>query len=155
MDFERGINSCVNQIRTTLGDDPEKPRYIETVPRRGYRFVASVISEQMAEGAKCVDVYAPELLILPKRSNELALVSRKPRLIAAITAAGVALAVTLGIYTRISRKTQPELTETQITDNSSENTVTSNAISPDGKYLAYSDRKGIHLKLIATGETQT
>ncbi len=155
VDFERGINSCVNQIRTTLGDDPEKPRYIETVPRRGYRFVASVISEQMAEGAKSVDAHAPELLILPKRSNELGLVSRKPRLIAAITAAGVALAVTLGIYTRISRKTQPELKETQLTANSSENTVTSSTISVDGKYLAYSDRKGIHLKLIATGETQT
>ncbi|MGA7556191.1 MAG: winged helix-turn-helix domain-containing protein, partial [Candidatus Acidiferrales bacterium] len=37
VDFERGINSCVNQIRATLGDDPEKPRYIETLPRRGSR----------------------------------------------------------------------------------------------------------------------
>ena len=42
VDFERGINSCVNQIRATLGDDPEKPRYIETLPRRGYRFIGSL-----------------------------------------------------------------------------------------------------------------
>jgi len=42
VDFERGINSCVNQIRATLGDDPEKPRYVETLPRRGYRFIAAV-----------------------------------------------------------------------------------------------------------------
>src|SRR5262244_908705 len=42
VDFERGINFCVNQIRTTLGDDPEKPRYVETLPRRGYRFIAPV-----------------------------------------------------------------------------------------------------------------
>jgi len=42
VDFERGINFCVNQIRTTLGDDAEKPRYVETLPRRGYRFIAPV-----------------------------------------------------------------------------------------------------------------
>jgi serine/threonine protein kinase/DNA-binding winged helix-turn-helix (wHTH) protein len=49
---------------------------------------------------------------------------------------------------------QPEIKETQLTANSSENAVTSSAISPDGKYVAYSDRKGVYLKLIATGETQ-
>jgi TolB-like protein/DNA-binding winged helix-turn-helix (wHTH) protein/Tfp pilus assembly protein PilF len=42
VDFERGINFCVNQIRTALGDDAEKPRYVETLPRRGYRFIAPV-----------------------------------------------------------------------------------------------------------------
>ena len=42
VDFERGINFCVNQIRTALGDDAEKPRYVETLPRRGYRFIATV-----------------------------------------------------------------------------------------------------------------
>ena len=42
VDFERGINSCVNQIRAVLADDPEKPRYIETLPRRGYRFIGTV-----------------------------------------------------------------------------------------------------------------
>src|SRR5271170_843626 len=45
VDFERGINSCINQIRAVTGDDPEKPRYIETVPRRGYRFIAAVSTE--------------------------------------------------------------------------------------------------------------
>ena len=45
VDFERGINFCVNQIRTALGDDAEKPRYVETLPRRGYRFVAHVTTE--------------------------------------------------------------------------------------------------------------
>lgn len=42
VDYERGINFCVNQIRGALGDDAESPRYIETLPRRGYRFIASV-----------------------------------------------------------------------------------------------------------------
>lgn len=42
VDFDRGINFCVNRIRATLGDDAERPRYIETLPRRGYRFIARI-----------------------------------------------------------------------------------------------------------------
>ena len=42
VDFERGLNHCVRQIRAVLGDDPSAPTYIETVPRSGYRFVAPV-----------------------------------------------------------------------------------------------------------------
>jgi hypothetical protein len=38
--FERGITFSINQIRATLGDDAAKPRFIETIPRRGYRFIA-------------------------------------------------------------------------------------------------------------------
>jgi DNA-binding winged helix-turn-helix (wHTH) protein len=40
VDFERGINYSINQIRAALGDDAAKPRFIETLPRRGYRFTA-------------------------------------------------------------------------------------------------------------------
>ena len=47
----------------------------------------------------------------------------------------------------------PPLTERWLTANPSENPVTQGAISPDGKYLAYGDRRGLHLKLIQTGET--
>jgi len=42
VDFEQGLNFAINRIRTTLGDDADTPRYIETLPRRGYRFVAPV-----------------------------------------------------------------------------------------------------------------
>ena len=49
----------------------------------------------------------------------------------------------------------PELRERRLTANPADNPVTSAVISPDGKYLAYSDLGGIHLKLIATGETRT
>ena len=43
----------------------------------------------------------------------------------------------------------------QLTSNSRENPVRSASISPDGKYLAFSDLKGIHIKLIETGQTQS
>src|ERR1700759_3084186 len=44
VDFERGINFSINQIRAALGDVAEKPRFIETIPRRGYRFIAAIES---------------------------------------------------------------------------------------------------------------
>jgi eukaryotic-like serine/threonine-protein kinase len=49
----------------------------------------------------------------------------------------------------------PEIKLRQLTTNSSENAVKNGAVSPDGKYLAYTDRLGMHLKLIETGETRT
>ena len=42
VDFERGINLSINQIRAALCDNAEKPRYIETLPRVGYRFIAKL-----------------------------------------------------------------------------------------------------------------
>lgn len=42
LDHQQGINFAMRKIRVALGDDPLSPRYIETVPRQGYRFVASV-----------------------------------------------------------------------------------------------------------------
>ena len=41
VDFERGLNFCVLQARTALGDAAKQPAYIETLPRRGYRFIAA------------------------------------------------------------------------------------------------------------------
>ena len=49
----------------------------------------------------------------------------------------------------------PEIKLRQLTINSSENPVIGGAISPDGKYLAYSDTRGLHIKLLDTGETRT
>lgn len=41
-DFEHGLNAAINKLRQTLGDSADQPRYIETLPGRGYRFIASV-----------------------------------------------------------------------------------------------------------------
>ncbi len=51
VDFEHSLNTAVKKLRQVLGDDAEKPRYIETVPRRGYRLVAEVrIAASAASG---------------------------------------------------------------------------------------------------------
>jgi DNA-binding winged helix-turn-helix (wHTH) protein/TolB-like protein/Tfp pilus assembly protein PilF len=42
VDFDRGLNVCIAAIRAALNDDSEAPRFIQTVPRQGYRFVAPV-----------------------------------------------------------------------------------------------------------------
>jgi len=42
VDFEHGLNAAVNRLRETLGDSAEEPRFIETIPRRGYKFIAPV-----------------------------------------------------------------------------------------------------------------
>src|ERR1700746_3164142 len=42
VDFEHGINFSINQIRGALADNADKPRYVETLARRGYRFIGAV-----------------------------------------------------------------------------------------------------------------
>jgi Tol biopolymer transport system component/DNA-binding winged helix-turn-helix (wHTH) protein len=42
VDFETGLNTAIKRLRETLGDSAENPTFIETIPRRGYRFIASV-----------------------------------------------------------------------------------------------------------------
>jgi DNA-binding winged helix-turn-helix (wHTH) protein len=41
-DFDHGLNNAINRLREALCDSADKPRYIETLPRRGYRFIAAV-----------------------------------------------------------------------------------------------------------------
>ncbi len=53
VDFEHGVNLCIRQIREALNDDADAPRYIETIPRRGYRFIAQT-EEYMAGLADAV-----------------------------------------------------------------------------------------------------
>ena len=48
VDYERGLNYAIRQIRNALGDDAERPSYIETIPKRGYRFVGNVAADNVA-----------------------------------------------------------------------------------------------------------
>src|SRR3984957_11814868 len=42
VDFDKGLNTAVKKLRYALGDSPDKPVFIETIPRRGYRFIAPI-----------------------------------------------------------------------------------------------------------------
>jgi DNA-binding winged helix-turn-helix (wHTH) protein/tetratricopeptide (TPR) repeat protein len=48
VDFEHGLNTAVKKLRRALGDSPARPRYVETLPRRGYRFVGRVAQNDEA-----------------------------------------------------------------------------------------------------------
>ena len=67
VDFERGLNFCVAQIRSALGDAADSPRFIETLPRRGYRFIAPIHEtrsqpERRAESAARSGLSVPALI---------------------------------------------------------------------------------------------
>ena len=52
VDFETGLNTAIKRLRDTLGDSAENPTFIETVPRKGYRFIAPVELLPRASGFK-------------------------------------------------------------------------------------------------------
>src|SRR6185312_3920906 len=51
VDFDGSLNVILKRLRAALDDDPERPRFIETVPRRGYRFIAPVAVIKKVSGA--------------------------------------------------------------------------------------------------------
>ncbi len=51
VDFDQGLNFCIREIRKHLGDDAGEPKYLQTLPRRGYRFIAPV---------ECLTVTSPD-----------------------------------------------------------------------------------------------
>jgi hypothetical protein len=57
VDFDHGLNTAINKLRDALGDSASNPRFIETLPRRGYRFVAPV---ERVNGSATVAEHAPE-----------------------------------------------------------------------------------------------
>ena len=48
-DFDHGLNRAINKVREALGDSAESPHFIETLPRRGYRFIGSIQENSSAE----------------------------------------------------------------------------------------------------------
>lgn len=62
VDFEQGLNFCVRQIREVLGDTADAPRFIETLPRRGYRFLMPVTVSAPARPGRVT-----RLIVLPFR----------------------------------------------------------------------------------------
>ncbi|MGO9404871.1 MAG: winged helix-turn-helix domain-containing protein [Terriglobales bacterium] len=64
VDFDHSVNTAVNKIREALGDSASSPRFVETMARRGYRFIAPV--ESVAAGHDPATSTFPEIVLHPK-----------------------------------------------------------------------------------------
>jgi Tol biopolymer transport system component/DNA-binding winged helix-turn-helix (wHTH) protein len=140
VDFDHGLNAAVKRLRDALGDSADSPVFIETLARRGYRFIAPVDGSSVPRGIG--------MAAAPKRSRSSFF--RSWVAIAFLLPAVIAVLV-WAMWRQPSRRT--ELVERKLTANSAENSVSSAGISPDARYLAYADNTGMFLKLIRTGET--
>jgi DNA-binding winged helix-turn-helix (wHTH) protein/TolB-like protein len=88
VDFERGLNFCIAQVRSALGDDSNTPRFVRTIPRRGYQFIAPV--EQIAPLEQIADPPEPP-------APPLSAARRSPaKAIVLLSAACLLLAVAVG-----------------------------------------------------------
>jgi len=174
VDFERGINFSINQIRGALADNAERPRYIETLPRRGYRFVAMVTQEgqvkevpivaapsagdsRIATGGNGVGMATASELLVPT----LPIVTpttgwRKWRLVLTAVGAGIALLGFAGfaIYRGVFRNPRISFENLQISKLTDDGKVEQLAISPDGRYVAYAVRdaaeSGLRVRQVET-----
>jgi DNA-binding winged helix-turn-helix (wHTH) protein/tetratricopeptide (TPR) repeat protein len=101
VDFDQSVNFCVRQIRAALHDNADTPCYLETLPRRGYRFVAPVqnLSDRPAN---------PEIVKTHAGSQSVPS-GRRPLAVAIAIAAAIALTVAVGAVVRHSRLTSPRV----------------------------------------------
>jgi DNA-binding winged helix-turn-helix (wHTH) protein/Tol biopolymer transport system component len=147
------INTAINRIRTTLGDEPAKPRYIQTVIGKGYRFAAEVQVELLPE----VNPLPAQPVAMPESSQRLEATSQETlpasqpqrwtasRRLWALAAAAtlIVLLATVFLY-RSRHATGPDsISMARLTSNLSENSISAAAISADGRLLAYADADGI------------
>ncbi len=176
VDFDRGLNKAINKLRAALRDSADKPRYIETLPQRGYRFVAPVetvaseseleVNDHSEVSPRPETAHAPvstqhESRALPTAKQEPVWIAPHRRLRADLKfglmlVALVVVAIGVRVVWREAHRsnTPPRLaTESRLTANSPDLPVTSAAISPDGKLMAYTDATGFYLRLVDSGET--
>jgi Tol biopolymer transport system component/DNA-binding winged helix-turn-helix (wHTH) protein len=137
VDFEQSLNKAVNRLREALNDQAGQPKYVETVPRRGYRFIAAVSGLNATEPP-------PRPPVLPSPVSDAVPASSEPRKarigIIAVLATGtllVAVGITAGLLWKRPEKSTPAETKH----------ITSAAfccptVSRDGKLLAYVSNAG-------------
>jgi Tol biopolymer transport system component/DNA-binding winged helix-turn-helix (wHTH) protein len=174
VDFEHGVNTAVKKLRQALEDSVDNPKFIETVPKVGYRFMVPVewMSDSGRKRALLSDVAIAVPGEVPVPEPNPPERRRKLKALIALTVIfGVAATVSLsgensylartrlgtllrriGAWHRIA--TLPTLTERRLTANPDDTPLTSGLISPDGKYLAYTDSTGFYLRQVDNGETR-
>lgn len=120
VDFESGLNTAINRLRLALGDSAENSRYIETVARSGYRFIAPV---QDSHGTATVETVSPPLPPI-----------RKPRRWWAWLIPGVTVATVLTTYFLL-RPPPSEVNFVQLTFRRGQ--VMSARFAPEGKTVLF------------------
>jgi len=71
VDFDHGLNKAINKIREALGDSADNPRFVETVSRRGYRFIAEVAVLDGADSPKTRELELPGFTAEPATPRRL------------------------------------------------------------------------------------
>jgi Tol biopolymer transport system component/DNA-binding winged helix-turn-helix (wHTH) protein len=136
VDFEHSINTAVKKLREALGDDAENPRFIETLPRRGYRLIAPVeIVEE--SGSSREATISP---VLPQQGNPQGTNLQKPRPVAAMAGALVTLIATVSLALFFPfpwRRTNTPSRNAWVQITNFADSATSPALSPDGRMIAF------------------
>jgi TolB-like protein/DNA-binding winged helix-turn-helix (wHTH) protein/Flp pilus assembly protein TadD len=96
VDFDHGLNNAIKRLREALSDSAEKPRYVETLPRRGYRFVAALETVASQPGALPIATPAAQVAVVAGRSW------RRPLIVGAVV-----LIAVLGTAAFIVRRRVP------------------------------------------------
>jgi Tol biopolymer transport system component/DNA-binding winged helix-turn-helix (wHTH) protein len=145
VDFDHSLNAAIRRLRDALGDSAENPRFVETVARRGYRFLIPVNGAPTA--APAVPIPVPE-------SRQFDTTKVRPKKWLIFVAAALLLAgVTAGLFVSRPSAHPLQFKQRRLTANPEDDLVAGAAISPDGKYLAFSDSTGFYLREIDGGET--
>ena len=130
VDFDQGLNTAINKLRDALGDSAANPRFVETVPRRGYRFAFPV--DSMPENGAFPETAAPNLTPV-----------KKSRPWWQWLAVALLVVVSVGIVFWVSRPGRQELPLRRFTLRTPAGTIQSivfnrsTAISPDGRRIAF------------------
>ena len=135
VDFESGLNTAVNRLRLALGDSADHPRYVETLARSGYRFMASV----NASPPSLLEAFpAPPPVPSPPSTVE----NESPRLPARrwfAAAAAALVLVALGLIFLLRQKPAPQPTFHQVTFRRM--TIRAARFAPDGQSVIYEARQ--------------
>ena len=157
VDFDVGLNSAIRKLRQALNDDAENPRYIETLAKRGYRFVAPVIDSTAAPQITSKDSTPGGSISLPGDGTKPAASEEIQRrwywVLAASCAFGLLIYGAIAAWQQAHRA-RPLATEQQITANPREAPIVAAVVSPDGRFVAYADTTGVYIRHIDTGETR-
>lgn len=145
VDFDNNLNTAVARLREALCDSAEQPRFIETLPKHGYRFLVSVAeppSDKEAEPLPCgPEPPARVRIALPERLGNRAAVAaaqqHKAGWRVAMAAALLLAAAGFGFYSLFFSAHRLPFQSIKITKVSGTHNATIGALSPDGNYLAY------------------